>query len=88
MKESNRGPQGPLSNPSPAEIRAVRLAAKLTQTEAGMLVHTTCRTWQQWEAGDRHMHLAFWHLFRILTKRGDIKIQNTATDYAGRLAGQ
>ena len=28
-------------------------------------VHTTRRVWQQWEAGDRGMHPAFWELFRI-----------------------
>jgi DNA-binding transcriptional regulator YiaG len=50
-------------NPTPAEIRAARLAADLTQTQAGALVHTTCRVWQQWEAGDRKMHPAFWDLF-------------------------
>ncbi len=29
------------------------------------MVHSTCRVWQQWEAGDRKMHPAFWELFRI-----------------------
>jgi len=29
------------------------------------LVHVALRTWQQWEAGDRRMHPAFWELFRI-----------------------
>ncbi len=28
-------------------------------------VHTSRRAWQQWEAGDRNMHLAFWELFNI-----------------------
>jgi len=54
-----------LINPAPAEVRAAREAAGLSQTAAGVLVHTTCRTWQQWEAGDRRMHPAFWELFRI-----------------------
>jgi len=61
----NRGPKGPKSNPEPAEVRAAREAAGLSQTAAGALVHTSCRTWQQWEAGDRRMHPAFWELFRI-----------------------
>ena len=52
-------------NPLPIEIRAAREAAGITQTVAAELVHTTCRTWQQWEAGDRKMHPAFWELFRI-----------------------
>ena len=52
-------------NPSPAEIRAARLTAGLTQTAAGALLYTTCRVWQQWEAGDRRMHPAFWELFNL-----------------------
>lgn len=57
-------------NPKPVEIRAARESAGLSQTEAADLVHTTCRTWQQWEAaegttGNRRMHPAFWELFRI-----------------------
>lgn len=52
-------------SPSPDEIRSARKAATLTQTEAGAIVHTTCRVWQQWEGGERQMHPAFWELFRI-----------------------
>lgn len=55
----------PSRNPAPEEIRAAREAAGLSQTAAGTLVHTTCRTWQQWEAGDRRMHPAFFELFSI-----------------------
>lgn len=55
----------PSRNPTPEEIRAAREAAGLSQTAAGAAVHTTCRTWQQWEAGDRRMHPAFWELFRL-----------------------
>lgn len=59
----------PSRKPSPREIRAARDRAGLTQTEAGALVHTTCRTWQQWEAepgtkNHRAMHPAFWELFQ------------------------
>lgn len=57
MAESN--------NPVPAEIRRIRELSSLTQTQAASLVHTTCRVWQQWEAGDRKMHPAFWELFRL-----------------------
>lgn len=60
----NRSRRGnPAANPQPDEIRAARQAAGITQTQAAALVHTTCRTWQQWEAGDRRMHPAFWELF-------------------------
>jgi len=61
----NRGPQTPASNPAPEAVRAAREAAGLSQTAAGALLHTTCRTWQQWEAGDRRMHPAFWELFTL-----------------------
>jgi DNA-binding transcriptional regulator YiaG len=57
-------------NPSPDEIRALREASGLTQSEAAELVHSNLRSWQQWEAepdtpGHRRMHPAFWELFRI-----------------------
>lgn len=53
--------------PAPEDIRAARKAAGLTQPAAGALIHTSTRTWQQWEAGQRNMHAAFWELFRIKT---------------------
>ena len=28
-------------------------------------VHTSRRAWQQWERGERRMHLAFWELAQI-----------------------
>lgn len=52
-------------NPAPATIRAAREAARLTQTEAGALVYSTCRAWQMWEAGDRPMHAGLWELFQV-----------------------
>jgi len=52
-------------NPTPQEILAAREAGGLTQTQAALLVHASCRTWQQWEANDRRMHPAFWELFCI-----------------------
>lgn len=60
------------NSPLPAEVRATREAAKISQTAAAALVHTTCRTWQQWEAeagtpSHRKMHPAFWELFKIKT---------------------
>jgi hypothetical protein len=69
----NRSKEGSdASNPTPEEIRQAREAAGLTQTEAGKLVYTQCRVWQQWEAipgtqGYRRMHPAFWELFNIKT---------------------
>jgi DNA-binding transcriptional regulator YiaG len=54
-------------NPTPVEIRAARNSANISQTAAADLLHTTCRTWQQWEAGERRMHPAFWELFHLKT---------------------
>lgn len=57
------------AKPLPAKILAARQRAGLTQTQAADLVHTTCRVWQQWEAGERGMHPAFWELFQLKSKR-------------------
>ena len=51
--------------PAPEAIRDWRRAAGLSARQAGALVCTTGRVWQQWEAGDRRMHPAFWELARI-----------------------
>ncbi len=55
------------SSPAPGQILAARKAAGHTQTQAALTVHASLRTWQQWEAGDRRMHPAFWELYRIKT---------------------
>ncbi|ARL77616.1 helix-turn-helix domain-containing protein [Burkholderia pseudomallei] len=56
--------------PTPAQVRAARDAAGLTQTAAGALVHVDLRSWQRWESGERTMHVAFWELFLIKTGKG------------------
>ncbi len=65
----NRRAGHPARNPTPAEIRAAREAAGLTQTQAAALVHASPRNWQQWEqeAGSnvRRMHPGLWDLFRL-----------------------
>lgn len=64
----NRSRAGsPAQNPAPAEIRAAREAAGLSQTAAAALIHCTLRGWQEWEAGNRRMHPGLWELFRIKT---------------------
>lgn len=63
----------PSRYPNPADVRAARLAAGLMQAAAAAAVHTSCRSWQQWEAGDRRMHRAFWELFQLKTARGRVK---------------
>lgn len=49
--------------PTPEQIKYARAEAGITQTQAATLIHASLRTWQQWEAGDREMHPAFWELF-------------------------
>lgn len=61
----NRGNSHPARNPAPAEILAAREAAGLTQIEAGALLFTSLRTFQQWEYGERRMHPLFWWAFGV-----------------------
>lgn len=74
MNHPNRSCAGSAArNPDPSDVLAFResvqerLGLKITaaQTYCASLVHTTCRVWQQWEAGDRRMHPGFWLLARI-----------------------
>lgn len=65
----NRSKHGPARNPKPAEIRALRDRAGLTQTEFGELIHATLRSVQMYEAGDRRMHPAIWELARLKVAR-------------------
>ena len=57
------------ANPAPADIRAARESAGLTQTQAAALIHGTMRAWQDWEAGARRMHPGLWELFRSKSSR-------------------
>ena len=56
-------------SPLPAQIRRAREAAGLTQTQAAALIYCTLRGWQDWEAGARRMHPAFFELWRIKVAR-------------------
>lgn len=70
VSHPNRSRRSPSAarNPKPEEIRAAREAANLTQTEAAVLIHSTLRTWQDWEAGIARMHPALWELFQLKLK--------------------
>lgn len=63
-----------LKQPTPAQVRAARKAAGLTQTQAAELVHAAgWRTWWNWEkesssAESREIPLAAWDLFLIKTE--------------------
>jgi hypothetical protein len=53
--------------PTVDQIKEARINSGLTQTNAGLVIHKSCRAWQQYEAGDRAMDLAYWELFLIKT---------------------
>ena len=65
----NRSAGHPARTPSPAEVRAAREAAGLTQTEAAAAIYSTLRTWQDWEAGKARMHPGLWELFGLKVAR-------------------
>lgn len=71
MTHPNRGQRSAKSNPTPAEIRAAREAAGLTQTQAAQVIYSTLRAWQNWENDDatdgRRMHPAAFELFMLKT---------------------
>ena len=57
-------------HPTPAEIRAAREAAGLSQDAAAALLYKARGTWAQWEAREgspnhRAMDPAFWELFQL-----------------------
>lgn len=59
-----------VSHPTPAEIRAAREAAGLSQDAAAALLYKARGTWAQWEAREgspnhRAMDPAFWELFQL-----------------------
>jgi putative transcriptional regulator len=52
-------------SPSAEKVRRGRKAAGLTQADAGSLVLSSRRAWQEWESGNRSMHPGLWELFLI-----------------------
>lgn len=60
--------KSPSANPTPAEVRAAREAAGLTQTAAATLVHSTLPRWQEWESGKHRMHPGLFELFSLKTQ--------------------
>lgn len=62
------------ANPTPAEVRAAREKAGLTQAEAADVIHGSTRAWENWETeGDeqRRMHPGLFELF--LAKTGQMR---------------
>lgn len=84
----NRSKNTPSSarNPKPREILEARLAANLTQTQAAEMIHSTLRTWQDWEAGIARMHPGLWELFltKLETMHEDAELAELYRDFRER----
>jgi len=65
MNSMNQARGSGSASPTPEEIRDLRKSLKLSQTAAAVVVHSTLRTWQDWEAGIARMHPGLWELFRL-----------------------
>jgi len=58
---------------TPADVIRLRLRVQeeqgvgitLAQKHCAKLLHTSLRSWQQWERGERAMHKAFYELAKI-----------------------
>ena len=57
------------ASPLPALIKSTRQSAHLTQTQAGLLIHSALRSWQAYESGDRKLHPGLWELFQLKIAR-------------------
>jgi DNA-binding transcriptional regulator YiaG len=53
-------------NPTPSQVRAARIGAGLTQSQAASFIGAALRTWQDWESGARNMPPAKWILFTMM----------------------
>ncbi len=67
----NRGTR-PGITPTPDQVRAARMAAGLSQSQAAALIDGTTRSWQGYECDigapdHRRMHSGLWRLFRART---------------------
>lgn len=63
------------AKPESDAIKAARMHATLTQTQAGQLVHASLRAWQQWESGERGMPPGLFELFMIKTGQWSLEYQ-------------
>jgi len=62
--------------PQPAQVRELResvqhkreIGITAAQHLCADMLHTSQRSWRQWETGDRKMHPAFWELAQIKLK--------------------
>lgn len=56
--------------PTPAQIRAARAAASLSQAEAAALCGAGRRSWAAWEGGERPIPPSRWRLFLLTVETG------------------
>lgn len=56
-----------MEKPTAEQIYEARAEAGLTMKEAAALIHSTLRTWQDWEGGISNMHAGLWELFLLKT---------------------
>jgi hypothetical protein len=62
-----------MTPPSPAIIRAARIAAGHTQPQAAEMVYAgSYRTWQDWEAGRREMPRAIYEFYLLMTGQAQL----------------
>ena len=79
------------ANPDPDSIRALRVATlrpdlrPLTQANAAAMIHCTPRAWEDWEAGRRKMHPAFWQYFQTQARRLRRAIDSGGFEVAERI---
>jgi DNA-binding transcriptional regulator YiaG len=57
-------------NPTPAQLKSLRIGAGLTQPDAAALIHVTKRTLQDWEHDVNDMHLGLWELLTLKISSG------------------
>ena len=53
------------NNPTPDQIRAARLAAGLSQSEAAVIIKSSKRSWENWEQDRVKMHPGLFDYFLI-----------------------
>ena len=53
-----------MKNPTPEQLKRYRLSLGLTQTEAGRVIYTPLRTYQDYEGGKSKMHPGLWELLQ------------------------
>lgn len=62
------------AGPTSEEVVTARTDLGMSMRQAAEIVHTTMKTWQQWEYGTRQMHPAFWELFLLKTGKHSLNL--------------